>query len=89
MATSSASTIENQHELVVDAAINAGVKRFIASDFGSNMMNKKTADLVVFTRRIAARKYLEKKAAEGKITWSAIACGAFLGWGMLFASCVV
>lgn len=75
-------TLENQQELLIDAAINAGVKRFISSEFGSNTLEKKSAELAVFSRRIAARKYLEKKAAEGKITWTTIACGAFLGWGM-------
>lgn len=86
MATSSYSVLDNEQEIIVDAAINAGVKRFIASEFGSNMMVKKSADLVIFNRRVAARKYLEKKAAEGKITWTAIACGAFFGWGMFFFS---
>lgn len=79
-------TPESQQELIVDAAINAGVKRFISSEFGSNTLEKKSTELAVFAHRIAARKYLEKKAAEGKITWTAIACGGFLGWGTFFVS---
>lgn len=81
MATNSSVTLESQQELLIDAAINAGVKRFISSEFGSNTLEKKSAKLAVFARRIAAREYLEKKAAEGKITWTAIACGGFLEWG--------
>lgn len=86
VATNSPVTAESQQELLVDAAINAGVKRFISSEFGSNTLEKKSVELAVFARRIAARNYLEKKAAEGKITWTAIACGGFLEWGMFSVS---
>lgn len=68
-------------QLLIDAAIAASVKRFIPAEFGSDTLGK-SGELAVFGGKVASRKYLEEKAAEGKITWTAIANGPFLDWGM-------
>ncbi|KAI5849194.1 putative isoflavone reductase like protein P3 [Tricharina praecox] len=67
---------------VIDAAVEAGVKRFIPSEFGSDLDNPKSAGLAVFAGKVVVRKQLEQLAAQGRITWSAITPGAFLDWGI-------
>ncbi|CUS13186.1 unnamed protein product [Tuber aestivum] len=67
-------------QALIDAAIQAGVKRFIPSEFGSNVNNDKTAKLAVFGGKIATVDYLKKK--EGEITWSSLVNGPFFDWGL-------
>ncbi|CAG8981977.1 hypothetical protein HYALB_00004843 [Hymenoscyphus albidus] len=69
--------------LFVDAAIAAGVKRFIPSEFGSNLANPLTAALPIFGYKIATRKHIEAKVAGGAdITYTYIQNGPFLDWGL-------
>jgi uncharacterized protein YbjT (DUF2867 family) len=82
--TVGATAVSGQTDLI-DAAVAAGVKRVIPSEFGSDLNNAKAAALPVFVPKIEVRKYLEKLAAEGKIEWTAVSNGAFLDWG-LFSS---
>lgn len=67
---------------LINAAIEAGVKYFIPSEFGGNTLNEKTAKLAVFGKKVATRKYLEEKASEGKINYIVINNGPFFDWGM-------
>lgn len=67
---------------LIDAAVEAGVKRVLASEFGSDLDNPLTRQLAVFAPKVAIREKLEKLAGEGKITWTAIANGALLDWGL-------
>jgi uncharacterized protein YbjT (DUF2867 family) len=63
----------------IDAAISAGVKRFIPSEFGSNTVNPAVAEAVpVFAAKIGAVKYLESK--EKEISWSSVITGPFFDW---------
>ncbi|CAG8956315.1 hypothetical protein HYFRA_00003695 [Hymenoscyphus fraxineus] len=69
--------------LFIDAAIAAGVKRFIPSEFGSNLANPLTAALPIFGYKIATRKHIEAKVAGGAdITYTYIQNGPFLDWGL-------
>jgi uncharacterized protein YbjT (DUF2867 family) len=66
---------------LIDAAIAAGVKRFIPSEFGSNISgNAKTAALPVFKGKGITQEYLKQKASE--ISYTLIVTGLFLDWGM-------
>ncbi|PWW77929.1 putative isoflavone reductase like protein P3 [Tuber magnatum] len=67
-------------QALIDAAVQAGVKRFIPSEFGSNVTNEKSAKLSVFGGKLATVDYLKKK--EGEITWSALINGPFFDWGL-------
>lgn len=76
---------------LIDAAIEAGVQRFIPSEFGSDSTFPKVSLLSIFKPKITIREYLEKKGTEGKITWTAIATGPFFDWGVSslhFSFCV-
>ncbi|ETS85206.1 hypothetical protein PFICI_03231 [Pestalotiopsis fici W106-1] len=67
---------------LVEAAANAGVLRFIPSEFGSNTLNPKVAQLPVFTDKVAVQNALKKQADAGRLTYTLIANGPFLDWGL-------
>ncbi|RAL04829.1 uncharacterized protein BO80DRAFT_490986 [Aspergillus ibericus CBS 121593] len=69
--------IENQ-TLLIDAATAAGVKRFIPSEFGAVTTNPTLEHLPIYSPVSRIRKYLQEKAATGELSWSVLACGAFL-----------
>lgn len=71
----------HQQPAFIDAAIEAGVERFLPSDFGSNVSgNANTAKLPVFKGKLLTHEYLKKK--ESEIEWTIIANGVFLDWGL-------
>lgn len=66
---------------LIDAAIAAGVQRFIPSEFGSNIAgNANTAALPVFKGKKATQEYLQQKSSE--ISYTLISTGLFLDWGI-------
>lgn len=66
---------------LIDAAIAAGVKRFIPSEFGSNIAgNAKTAALPVFKGKSITQDYLKQKSSQ--ISYTLINNGLFLDWGL-------
>ena len=54
--------LQGQHVLI-DAAVAAGVKRFLPSEFGSDIANPKVAALPVFGYKVATQKYLKEAIA--------------------------
>lgn len=66
---------------LIDAAIAAGVKRFLPSEYGSDTTNKRTREIVpVFEAKHGTVNYLKSK--EGEISWTSIATGPFFDWGL-------
>ncbi|CAE7025188.1 hypothetical protein CFE70_003572 [Pyrenophora teres f. teres 0-1] len=66
---------------LIDAAIAAGVKRFIPSEYGSDTLDARTCAIVpVFEAKLAAVNYLKSK--EKEISWTSIVTGPFLDWGL-------
>ena len=69
--------------IFVDAAVAAGVKRFLPSDFGSDLSNPLVAALPVFGYKIAVHKQIrEAAAANPGFTYTFVSNGAFLDWGL-------
>lgn len=68
--------------LFIDAAIAAGVQRFLPAEFGSDMSNDKASQLAVFGYKIAVRKYLEEKTVGTGMSYTYIVNGIFLDWGI-------
>ncbi|KAH7324043.1 isoflavone reductase family protein-like protein CipA [Rhexocercosporidium sp. MPI-PUGE-AT-0058] len=69
--------------ILIDAAIAAGVKRILPSEFGSDLSNPKTAAMPVFGYKVATRKHLEAKVAAGAdITYTYVVNSGFLDWGL-------
>ena len=67
---------------LLDAAVSAGVQRFIPSEYGSDTFNPKAAPLPVFAHKKAAQQYIEGLAAEGDISYTIVINGPFLDWGL-------
>ncbi|KAL7272792.1 hypothetical protein RUND412_004379 [Rhizina undulata] len=67
---------------IIDAAVEAGVKRYIPSEFGGDTSNEKASKLAVFKAKVETREYLKALAKEGKIEWSGITNGGFFDWGL-------
>jgi len=68
---------------LIDAAVAAGVKRFLPSEFGSNLGNPNTAALPVFGAKATTAKYLEEVAAKNpSFSYTLVYNGPFLDWGI-------
>ncbi|EXJ83895.1 hypothetical protein A1O1_07524 [Capronia coronata CBS 617.96] len=68
---------------LIDACVKAGVKRFIPAEFGMDSMNTLCTQLPVCTPKVATQKYLrEKTEANPGFSWTGIANGLFLDWGL-------
>ncbi|KAI9827897.1 MAG: hypothetical protein M1826_006203 [Phylliscum demangeonii] len=67
---------------IIDAAVKAGVKRFLPSEFGSDTANKNGQEICpLFKGKVEIVEYLQAKAKEHPdFSWTAIMCGAFYDW---------
>lgn len=64
----------------IDAAIAAGVKRYVPSEYGLDNNTPKAQELApVFKEKGLVQAYLRGKEESG-LTWTAIACGMWIGW---------
>ncbi|KAL4762066.1 aromatic alcohol reductase [Aspergillus foveolatus] len=66
----------------IDAAVAAGVKRYIPSEYGLDNNNSAARELSpVFRDKGRVQDYLRLKEDTG-LTWTAIACGMWIGWSI-------
>jgi len=71
--------IEVQANLV-DAAVEAGVKRMIPSEYGNDTLNPKLATVPIYQPKIAIRERCERAvAANPGFSWTTIQNASFLG----------
>ncbi|OAL42980.1 NAD(P)-binding protein [Pyrenochaeta sp. DS3sAY3a] len=72
-----------KQQQIVEAAIRAGVKRFIPSEFGIDTTKSEVQNYlpVVMASKRKFVEFLESKEKEG-LSWTAIGSGAFLDWGL-------
>jgi uncharacterized protein YbjT (DUF2867 family) len=69
--------------IAIDAAIAAGVKRFLPSEFGSDTGNPKAKQLPIFGYKVNVNNYVEEKAAANPdFSYTLVRNGAFLDWGL-------
>jgi hypothetical protein len=61
----------------MNAAISAGVKRIVPSEFSSNLENNLSRKLPIVLDKIEIRKYVEKLAEDGKVEWTSVNNGPF------------
>ncbi|KAK4948607.1 hypothetical protein LTR10_012611 [Elasticomyces elasticus] len=64
--------------VLIDAAAVAGVKRFIPSEYGSVTTNPKLEAIPFYDNAFKVKHHLQEKADAGQLTWTVLACGAFL-----------
>lgn len=62
----------------MDAAVSAGVKRIVLSEYSTNMDSKKSQTLPIIQDKLKTRKYAEELGSSGKIGWSSVNNGPFL-----------
>ncbi|KAL2012320.1 hypothetical protein VTN00DRAFT_5038 [Thermoascus crustaceus] len=66
---------------IIDAAIAAGVKRFIPSEYGCDTSNAASLKRVpVLSPKAQVREYLQSK--QDQIEWTTLYTGPFLDWGL-------
>lgn len=67
---------------MIDAAAEAGVKRFIPSEFGVDRTRGIQDDFrIVQGNKIKVMEHLQQKCEENKdLTWSLLATGPFIDW---------
>ncbi|KAH8590064.1 isoflavone reductase [Bisporella sp. PMI_857] len=76
----SSSSLDGQ-VVVLEAAVAAGVKRIIPSDFGNDTASDTVnAALPFFAPKAKAIEYLREN--ENKISWTSIITGPFFDWGL-------
>ncbi|KAK4237524.1 hypothetical protein C8A03DRAFT_44611 [Achaetomium macrosporum] len=71
----------------IDAAVAAGVKRFIPSEFGINTRKVRGTSIgKILAGKIAVVDYLEEKVKENpELTWTGLSTGLFFYWGLDFS----
>ncbi|KAL1610707.1 hypothetical protein SLS60_002377 [Paraconiothyrium brasiliense] len=70
---------------IIDAALAAGVKRLIPSEFGTNNLDPRATELVpVYALKGKMLRYLIQKAesSNGALTYTSISCGSWLDWAL-------
>lgn len=70
-------------EVLILAAIAAGVRRFVPSEFGSDTENERVRSMPFFADKLKHRELLENAAAiNPHFTYSIFVTGPFLDWGL-------
>ncbi|PTB44822.1 hypothetical protein M441DRAFT_42971 [Trichoderma asperellum CBS 433.97] len=67
-----------EQKIIIDAAIEAGVKRFIPADFGALSTDPLAKDLPIHIPTTQIRQYLAEKAADGQIEYTVFSNGLFM-----------
>ncbi len=82
VSTINANSVGEQGPLI-EAAVEAGIKRFIPAEFGADMKNSNTRALAVFQyKAAAAEKLAEVATANPNFTYTLITNGLLLDWGL-------
>lgn len=88
VSTISGSGLKEQQK-IIDAAILAGVKRFIPSEYGIDVCHPKAMEIVpFFNQKQQINAYLRSKESQG-ITWTSVATGPFLDWVRLLTPSLI
>lgn len=66
---------------MIDAAVQAGVKRFIPSEYGNNTCTAASELVSLYGEKAKVIDYLKKQEHTG-LTWTAIHTGQFFDWGL-------
>lgn len=76
--------VEEQFKFI-DAAIEAGIQRYVASEYGLNNARPEARSLnSVFDGKGRVQDYLRSKEPSG-LTWHAIGCGMWIDWSVTFS----
>ncbi|KAI9042045.1 aromatic alcohol reductase [Aspergillus affinis] len=68
---------------LIDAAVAAGVKHYLPSEFGVDTLNEHVRKLPVFAGKVAVQEHLEKVVEKNpSFIYTLLATGAFLDFGL-------
>ncbi|EIN05894.1 NAD(P)-binding protein [Punctularia strigosozonata HHB-11173 SS5] len=67
---------------IIDAAVAAGVQRFLPSEFGNDLQQPAVRALPVYASKVEVQEYLEKASATSSLTYAVVNCGPFLNCGI-------
>lgn len=70
--------------LIIDAAIQAGVKRFVPADFGSMTTDPNARGLPCHYPMVQIQQYLVEKVRDDQIEWTIFSTGPFLDLVLTF-----
>lgn len=62
----------------MNAAMAAGVKRIVPSEYSTNLENQKAQKLPIVFDKIEIRKFVEELGTSGKIEWTSVNNGPFM-----------
>jgi len=74
--------IATEQILFIDAAVEAGVKRFLPSEFGIDGSLPALKDEPLLASKVKVEEHLVEVAKHGKITYTVIPTGAFAEWAL-------
>ena len=78
-----ATTVVGSQDVLIDAAIAAGVERYLPSEFGSDTAHPTVAKLPVFKHKIETQEYLKSKVQENpNFSYTLLMTGPFFDWGL-------
>ncbi|KAK9795642.1 putative NmrA-like domain-containing protein [Seiridium cardinale] len=82
--SAAATPVVGKQSVIVDAAVAAGVKRFIPSEFGINTQTVQQEGLrTILAGKIKTVDYIKEKSKENPtFTWTGITNGLFFDWGL-------
>ncbi len=73
------------HEKIIDAAVKAGVKRFIPSEFGLNTQKVTGGAAKILAFKIKLQEKLQKASDENsQFYWTGVSCSLFFDWVCIF-----
>ncbi|KAF2094362.1 hypothetical protein NA57DRAFT_17795, partial [Rhizodiscina lignyota] len=71
-----------EQKAMIDAAIAAGVSRFVPSEFGDNTVDERVRDLVpLYNEKWNIAEYLRTKESDG-FSWTALITGPMFDWAL-------
>ena len=72
------SNVAASQKLLIDAAVKAGVKRVIPTEYGCDLHNELTRKLPVYAGKVQIEEYLEQLAVKGSISYTLVFNGPLL-----------
>lgn len=73
-----APNVAASQKLLIDAAVKAGVKRVIPTEYGCDLHNELTRKLPVYAGKVQIEEYLEQIAVKGSISYTLVFNGPLL-----------
>ncbi|KAG7123042.1 Isoflavone reductase [Verticillium longisporum] len=86
VSTLGAPAVGDAQRNLVDASVEAGVQRFIPSNFGCDQENALARQLPVFAEKVKTEDYLVEKAKNTPLSYTFVYNNLFLDWGITYGT---